>query len=108
VVANLVEQRWQSEMEKNLARWIRVHRRGELTGDDWTTVASHGVAVESKATRHKVERRRRESSRRGESPAASKLRWHSDPFGLLYHGDDAEALWQTILERLFLPILCGD
>jgi hypothetical protein len=39
-------------------RWIRVHRRGELTGDDWTAVASHGVVVESKATRRKAGRRR--------------------------------------------------
>jgi hypothetical protein len=23
----------------------------------------------------------------GGSPAASKLRWHSDPLGLLYHGE---------------------
>jgi hypothetical protein len=33
-------QRW------NMAQWVRVLSRGELTGDDWTAVASYGVALE--------------------------------------------------------------
>jgi hypothetical protein len=30
----------------------------------------------------------------GGSPAASKLRWHSDPLGLLYHGVCSPVTWQ--------------
>jgi hypothetical protein len=41
-----------------VAQWIRVHSRGELTGNDLTAVRSHGDAVESKATRRKAGRRR--------------------------------------------------
>ena len=41
-----------------MAQWIRVHSRGELTGNDLTAVRSHGDAVESKATRRKAGRRR--------------------------------------------------
>ena len=40
-----------------MAQWIRVHSRGELTGDYLTAVRSHGDAVESKATWRKAGRR---------------------------------------------------
>ena len=57
-----------------MARWIRVHSRGELTGDDLTAVRSHGDAVErqshaAQAREAAVHRRAYRSSRKAEGAA---------------------------------------
>jgi hypothetical protein len=62
------------EMKKKaLAAWVRVHSRGELTGDDGTAIGSHGDAVErlGHAADTEMARRRRAAL----STAVSKGEW---------------------------------